>query len=388
MNKQLFPPEFLHSSIEYHTFSIRNRSIGIYLTIIVTLTSALAVSPFVYVDVFINASGIITPSENRYNIYAPITGKVLATFLKENKEVNRYDTLLILDNSLIFGEIARLNDQLSMKRGYLEDAKSLLMDPFIKESSLKTSRYRLEQMKFLSSYDKLLEKVKNAEKNFSRQVQLYDARIISEKEFELNELNYSQVKKELEIDIRQQKATWQHNIIGFQHELFTLNRELNQLSKDLEKYVILSPVDGILQNVMNTEAGQYIQQGNRLTEISPQTALIATCWVPPSDIGLLKVGQTGRFRIDAFNSAEWGVINGTIQEISGDAYLTENKQPAFIIKCELEKKYLSIKNGFRGYLIKGMTIQSSFIITRRSVYQLIFDRADDWLNPQKIKSVR
>jgi hypothetical protein len=33
-------------------------------------------------------------------------------------------------------------------------------------------------------------------------------------------------------------------------------------------------------------------------------------------------------------------------------------------------------------LTKGLTLQAEFIVARRSLYQLIYDKADDWLNPK------
>jgi HlyD family secretion protein len=33
---------------------------------------------------------------------------------------------------------------------------------------------------------------------------------------------------------------------------------------------------------------------------------------------------------------------------------------------------------------KGMTVQVRFLVTRRTLFQLLFDKADDWLNPNRI----
>lgn len=39
------------------------------------------------------------------------------------------------------------------------------------------------------------------------------------------------------------------------------------------------------------------------------------------------------------------------------------------------------KNGYKGYLKKGMTLQARFIITERTLWQLLYDKVDDWINP-------
>jgi membrane fusion protein, peptide pheromone/bacteriocin exporter len=53
----------------------------------------------------------------------------------------------------------------------------------------------------------------------------------------------------------------------------------------------------------------------------------------------------------------------------------------FKIKCRLLSDHLSLRNGYRGRLKKGMTVQARFIIAKRSLWQLLYDKADNWVNP-------
>jgi HlyD family secretion protein len=41
------------------------------------------------------------------------------------------------------------------------------------------------------------------------------------------------------------------------------------------------------------------------------------------------------------------------------------------------------RNGVKGNLKKGMTFQARFILTKRSLFQLLYDKADDWMNPAR-----
>jgi membrane fusion protein, peptide pheromone/bacteriocin exporter len=85
-------------------------------------------------------------------------------------------------------------------------------------------------------------------------------------------------------------------------------------------------------------------------------------------------------QIDAFNYNEWGMMPGTVADIAGDFVLMENK-PVFKVRCRLEKQTLQLKNGYTARLKKGMTLRTRFVVTRRSLFQLLYDKADDWLNP-------
>jgi len=39
------------------------------------------------------------------------------------------------------------------------------------------------------------------------------------------------------------------------------------------------------------------------------------------------------------------------------------------------------KNGVKGLLKKGMSVSAHFIITRRSLFDLLYQKMDDWVNP-------
>lgn len=56
----------------------------------------------------------------------------------------------------------------------------------------------------------------------------------------------------------------------------------------------------------------------------------------------------------------------------------------FRVKCRLETHELKLQNGYEAHLQKGMTLQARFVITRRTLAQLLFDKAEDWLNPNQI----
>ena len=47
----------------------------------------------------------------------------------------------------------------------------------------------------------------------------------------------------------------------------------------------------------------------------------------------------------------------------------------------LDSQQLHLKNGFKGNLKKGMTLQARFVVARRSLWELLFDKVDDWVNP-------
>ena len=143
---------------------------------------------------------------------------------------------------------------------------------------------------------------------------------------------------------------------------------------------IIAPITGTLLNVLGVEEGSLISSGIQLAEISPKGDLIAECYVSPFDIGLINPINPIKFQIDAFNYNQWGFATGEIIEIGRDLEFV-NESPIFKIRCKLDQNYLSLKNKVTGNLIKGMTFNARFKLAERTLFELLNDKIDDWLNP-------
>ena len=159
-----------------------------------------------------------------------------------------------------------------------------------------------------------------------------------------------------------------------------LKSQTEQFLKEKNKYQIRSPSNGTFQLISAKYKGSSVQSGEILGVISPDTNIIAECYLSPKDIGLIKENMNVKFQIDAFNYNEWGFIQGNVIDIAQDYILMEN-QPVFKIKCQLKSNKIKLKNGYVGVLKKGMTIQARFVVSRRSLFQLLYDNTDSWLNP-------
>jgi hypothetical protein len=103
-------------------------------------------------------------------------------------------------------------------------------------------------------------------------------------------------------------------------------------------------------------------------------------FVTPRDIGLIRPGGPVRIQVDAFNYNDWGFVTGRVREISQD-FVVEGQQPVFRVRVALDATELRLKNGFRGELRKGMTLRARFVVAERSLFQLLRDDLNDWLNP-------
>ena len=109
---------------------------------------------------------------------------------------------------------------------------------------------------------------------------------------------------------------------------------------------------------------------------------MAECYVGTKDIGLVRIGQKCRIIVDAFDYNEWGSVEGTVSEIFDDVY-EKDGLAVYKIYCDLGKDFLQLKNGMRGNLKKGMAISVSLVLAKRTLFNLVFDNINDWIDPYR-----
>ena len=96
--------------------------------------------------------------------------------------------------------------------------------------------------------------------------------------------------------------------------------------------------------------------------------------------------MTGKVQVSSFNYTEWGMLDTVVDEVFDDVTLSSDGTKSFYrVYCILNDDHLTLKNGYIGYLKKGMAINTNFLITRRTVFQLLYDKINNWLNPNILK---
>jgi len=145
--------------------------------------------------------------------------------------------------------------------------------------------------------------------------------------------------------------------------------------------IVLAPTGGEIIQSSDIQTGSIVSAGQKIAEISPEGDLVATCFVRPADIGFIHESQRVKIQVDAFNYNEWGMLQGEIIDISDDMILENGSVAYFRIKCKPEKTFLTLKNGYKAEIKKGMSLNTRILVIRRSIYNLLFDKADKWFNP-------
>lgn len=381
-NKKMQPAAINDSFSYFKKISIKSRVV--YFTIVLALIGALASLPFIYVDLSIQTSGIIQSEITRQTITAPFTGKLTFSVLKENRKVKCGDTLVVLDASAQKVTLNSYKRRAGILTREIADLGRLITFDSTKISfpfRLQSETYGSEYAYFLQLVRGMQRKCEKQRVDYRRNLQLFNSKVIAKAEFENIEFAYLQQIDEFNSTLKKKLYDWEQNLQNSQKELLQLNSDMARLETEIASSVVTTKISGVIQQCADEQEGTTLFANQKLAELTPTTNLKVVCSVKPSDVGHIIVGQPVKLQVDAFNYMEWGMITGRVEEISNDILSTSDQQIYFRVKCTLDRDYLALKNGYKSYIKKGMTVNARMQVTRRSLYNLLFDKVDSWFNP-------
>ena len=380
---QLYPTDVIESSVESFLSETTTRSQVIYMSALLAVLGALAALPFVHVDVSVQSRGVVRPVAEKTEIRPLVAGMVAEVLVRENEAVRIGQPLVRLRTDLPDSKLRLNRTQQTARQLVIRDIERLVKTDranLLNVSGLQSPlvRQQFEQLRLQLSEAAHTRQKRQQELAVARQ--LYNDKVIARQEFEEKEYNEKMASAQLASQVERQLSEWQNTLTQQRLDLDELRAQERQLDSERQLHTITASVAGTVGQLAGRYPGSYVQPGEVLGVISPDSNLVVECYVSPKDIGLLRPGMTTRMQIDAFNYNQWGMAEGTILSISNDIVVMDN-QPVFRVKCRLNQNYLALDTGYRGYLKKGMTLGARFIVTRRTLFQLIYDKTDDWLNP-------
>lgn len=150
--------------------------------------------------------------------------------------------------------------------------------------------------------------------------------------------------------------------------------------KQYHEFVVCAPIDGICIKTNQLMDGLKVSLGQQLMELLPNNELRLECNIPTKDMGLIRLGLPCRLQVDAYNYNQWGMLEGELVEITNQPVMSM-QGCYYKVYCNLKQNYLELKNGHKGYLRRGMTAKCRFVVNRRNLFQLLYDKIENWINP-------
>jgi adhesin transport system membrane fusion protein len=161
-------------------------------------------------------------------------------------------------------------------------------------------------------------------------------------------------------------------------ELNEITAEISQLKaqqvayKDqVDRTMVKSPVNGIVQKLYINTIGGVIKPGADIIEIVPTNKkLWLEIKIKPSDIAFIHPGAEAKVKISAYDFAIHGGLIGKVVNISPDTITDEKDNTFYIIHIETQKNYLGTKERPLK-IIPGMTASVDIVTGKKTVLQYI-----------------
>lgn len=119
------------------------------------------------------------------------------------------------------------------------------------------------------------------------------------------------------------------------------NEQLNTAADQQIRSTIKSPINGIVKNLRYHTIGGVVRPGEAVMDIVPsEDALVIEARLNPVDRGFVHAGQKAEVKIDTFDYARYGGLQGEVVSVAPDSTVPEGGAPFFKVVVRTDKPYL------------------------------------------------
>jgi multidrug efflux pump subunit AcrA (membrane-fusion protein) len=326
---------------------------------------------FANLDVVATAPGQVMPIQSVKIIQHVDGGRIAEILVSDGQEVKEGQVLMRLNDTeasaeyqtlsakywSLFTRVERLRALLGNRKADFSTVPEQYMQVVAEqEFTLKTSK---EQIGQLESEIKILGEVSSirgdlAKEKLATRVQALDA-----------QRNLSQAQAEL---LRYRKASMD-DLNTSTGELAQTEEQMIKLKDRLERVDIVSPVDGVVQDLKFRTVGGVIPPGATLMNVVPLDGKMhAEVRVQPTDIGFVKKGEDARLKLGTYDFMRYGTVEGKVVMVSSYSTLDEKSNPYFKVIVSIPQNFVGDKEKT---IEPGMTVQADIITDRQSVLKYL-----------------
>ncbi|GLY62607.1 hemolysin secretion protein D [Pectobacterium brasiliense] len=177
--------------------------------------------------------------------------------------------------------------------------------------------------------------------------------------------------KESENKIEETRSRYKSEALSQLSEAQTSLNKIEATGKALEDRVnrtlVVSPVRGIVQQVLVNTIGGVIQPGSDLVEIVPlDDKLLVEAKIRPQDIAFLHPGQDAIIKLTAYDYTIYGGLKGQLEQISPDTVTDKEGNSFYIIRLRTDKNYLGTADKPL-LIIPGMVASVDIITGKKTI---------------------
>ena len=249
-----------------------------------------------------------TIEATQVDVSVKITGRILERLVKEGDRVTRGQVLVRLDDSELAADVRRLDAALRSAQATLRDLQKGARPQEVEDARAAVASAEATRTM--------------TEREYQRTEQLFKQNLIAAQDVDRARQAY-EVAKAQERSVRERlglllEGSRPDQIDAARWQVTQAESALAQARSRLRETVVVSPIDGVVLR-KNLEAGETANPGVPiLTLVNPKDVWLRA-YVPETEMGRLKVGDTATLRVDAFPNR---VFTGRLIEIGAEAEFT------------------------------------------------------------------
>jgi adhesin transport system membrane fusion protein len=173
--------------------------------------------------------------------------------------------------------------------------------------------------------------------------------------------------------MREFRATAANELATAQAEFAARQRALPALADRAQRTVLRAPLSGRINRVLVATRGGSIRAGEPIVEIVPsEDSLLVEARVRPQDIAWVRINQSARVAITAYDRSVYGVLEGRVVSISPDAVLEERTgETYYTVRVRTTENALRDPAGRAMPISPGMVAEVDLLGEKRTILQYI-----------------
>ena len=400
---------------------------GITMVAIVALVLLIGSAIFKYPDT-INATVTMTGVTPVFGVIAKTSGRMQELFVVNNQRVEKDTYLAVIENSAKTNDVVKLKKMIQqignsldtitlipsqqLQLGNLQSLYSSFYQTMSEYKQFKELAYHLKKIdlvkerifrnevyykNMLRQEDLLKIQMSISHQQYTRDSLLGIKGLISKEMVEEANSRYLQsylsaenMDRSLE-NLQIQLAQMHESLLETEYQYFDkkntletqLRSQINQLRTEINvweiNYALITPIAGEITFTQYWTTNQNVEVGDIVFNIVPdnQGEIIGKAKLPTARSGKVKVGQKVNIRFSNYPDNEYGIVRGSIKNISLIPTINDNEEKAYTVDIQLqdglkttykkELPFLPEMEGQAEIITEDMTLLERFLLPLKKI---------------------
>ena len=270
-----------------------------------------------------------------YPVASPMAGRVIRSELAIGREVKEGEVVVEIDSADVQLDIREQQARQEALRAQAEALRAQI-DAEQRAREQETQAGRLGREEKQAEAREADAKALHAENEQRRLQQLYESRLISERDYQQGVADAQRLRagaqaKAIAVDRAGQEqltgdkdrvariSGFESQIAGLESQIPTLDATIARLKNEVERRLVRAPTSGKLGEAATLRPGAVVKEGDKLGAIVPSGRLaVVAQFAPEAALGRIRNGQPARVRLDGFPWIQYGVVTARVTQVAGE----------------------------------------------------------------------